>query len=66
MRCCAMARSPEPADHMARAMEAMHKQPSDPHFDLGRDKEADKYSTREMQNMLNEQQPMGKIMARTR
>ncbi len=46
----------EKADRMAmlRAMEAMRKRPSDPHFDLGRDKEADKYSAREMQNMLDE------------
>ncbi len=30
------------------------KRPSDPHFDLGRDKEAEKYSAREMQDMLGE------------
>lgn len=46
----------EKADGMAmvHAMMAMRKQPSDPHFDLGRDKEADKYSARDMQNMLDE------------
>ncbi len=46
----------EKADRMAmlRAMEAMRKRPSDPHFDLGRDKEADKYSARELQNMLED------------
>ena len=45
----------EKADNMAmlRTMEAMRKRPSDPHFDLGRDKEADKNSAREMLNMFD-------------
>ena len=46
----------EKADRMAmvRAMQALRKRPSDPHFDLGRDKEADKHSAREIQNMFDE------------